>query len=141
MENANARRNVRRQLAVIGGWTEPHGSRPFFDTLLLGVYDDHGQLHYIGQTRGGFTDADLGRVWKRLHALKTRTSPFHTVPRTTGRAHWVKPLLVADVKFTDWTSGGKLRHATFVGLRDDVRAHDVRKGAHSSAAPHLYGAA
>ena len=132
-----------RHLAVIGGWTEPRGSRPFFGTLLLGVYDAGGRLHYIGQTRAGFTDADLGRVWKRLRALKSKTNPFHGVPRTSERMHWVKPLLVADVKFSGWTAGGTLRHPAFLGLLEEVKARDVRKGSERSDGdgPHLYGGA
>ena len=61
---------MRRQACVIGGWTEPRGSRPFFGALLLGVYDDSGRLQYIGHSGAGFTDAELGRVWKRLRALE-----------------------------------------------------------------------
>jgi bifunctional non-homologous end joining protein LigD len=130
-----------RKTVVVGGWTEPRGSRPFFESLLLGVYDEHGHLEYVGQTRAGFTDADLGRAWKRLHALKARTNPFHAAPRTTRPAHWVKPSLVVDVRFTGWTTGGKLRHASFAGLRDDVKAHDVRRGTHHHDGSRLYGAA
>ena len=59
---------VRRQVCVIGGWTDPRGSRPFFGALLLGVYDEAGRLQYIGHSGAGFTDAELGRVWKRLRA-------------------------------------------------------------------------
>ena len=118
---------VRHQTCVVAGWTEPRGSRPFFGALLLGVYDDDGRLHYIGHTGAGFNDAELGRVWKKLQALKTRHSPFITTPRTNERPHWVKPDLVAEVKFTEWTADGKLRHPTYLGLRDDVVASSVRK--------------
>jgi bifunctional non-homologous end joining protein LigD len=118
---------VRRQACVVAGWTEPRGSRPFFGALLLGMYDDHGRLQYIGHSGAGFSDAELGRVWKRLHALKTKTSPFPVVPRTNERAHWVKPMLVAEVKFTEWTADGKLRHPTYLGLRDDIKPESVRK--------------
>jgi bifunctional non-homologous end joining protein LigD len=118
---------VRHQTAVIAGWTEPRGSRPFFGALLLGVYDDAGRLHYIGHTGAGFSDAELGRVWKALQTLKTKTSPFAVTPRTNERAHWVKPKLVAEVKFTEWTADAKLRHPTYLGLRDDVRPASVRK--------------
>jgi len=104
------------QTCVIGGWTEPRGSRPFFGGLLLGVYDDDGRLRYIGHTGAGFTDAQLGRVWKELRQLKTRVCPFSTTPRTGERAHWVKPRLKADVKITGWTADGKLRHPTYVRL-------------------------
>jgi bifunctional non-homologous end joining protein LigD len=118
---------VRRQACVVAGWTEPRGSRPFFGALLLGMYDEHGRLQYIGHSGAGFSDAELGRVWKQLHALKTKTCPFPIVPRTNERAHWVKPKLVAEVKFTEWTADGKLRHPTYLGLRDDVKPESVRK--------------
>ena len=118
---------VRQQTAVIAGWTEPRGSRPFFGALLLGVHDGAGRLHYIGHTGAGFTDAELGRVWKALQALKTKTSPFAVIPRTNERAHWVKPRLLAEVKFTEWTADGKLRHPTYLGLRDDVKPEEVRR--------------
>src|SRR5687768_4403343 len=118
---------VRHQTAVIAGWTEPRGSRPFFGALLLGVYDDAGRLHYIGHTGAGFSDAELGRVWKALQTLKTKTSPFAVTPRTNERAHWVKPRLLAEVKFTEWTADGKLRHPTYLGLRDDLKPASVQK--------------
>ena len=118
---------VRHQTCVVGGWTEPRGSRPFLGALLLGVYDDDGRLHYIGHTGAGFSDAELGRVWKKLQALKTKTCPFATTPKTNERPYWIKPRLVAEVKFTEWTADGKLRHPTYLGLRDDVKPQDVRK--------------
>jgi bifunctional non-homologous end joining protein LigD len=118
---------VRRQACVVAGWTEPRGSRPFFGALLLGVHDERGRLQYIGHTGAGFTDAELGRVWKRLHALEVRTPPFQIVPRTNERPHWVKPALVAEVKFTEWTADAKLRHPTYLGLRDDIDPRNVRR--------------
>lgn len=118
---------VRRQACVIGGWTDPRGSRPFFGALLLGIYDDHQRLQYIGHSGAGFTDAELGRVWKRLRELATKMSPFAATPRTNAPPHWVRPKLVAEVKFTEWTADGKLRHPTYIGLRDDMKAESVRK--------------
>jgi bifunctional non-homologous end joining protein LigD len=118
---------VRHQTCVIGGWTDPRGTRPFFGALLLGVYDAEGRLEYVGHSGAGFSDAELGRVWKRLHAIQTRTCPFATPPRTNEKPHWVKPVLVAEVKFTEWTADAKLRHPTYLGLRDDVNPRSVRK--------------
>lgn len=118
---------VCHQTCVVGGWTDPRGSRPFFGALLLGVYDERGALQYIGHTGAGFTDAGLGRVWKELHALESRSCPFASRPRTNERPHWVKPHLVVDVKFTEWTADGRLRHPTYRGLRDDVDPAAVRK--------------
>jgi bifunctional non-homologous end joining protein LigD len=118
---------VRRQAAVIGGWTEPRGSRPFFGALLLGVHDDQGRLQYIGHSGAGFTDAELGRVWKRLRALEVKTSPFTPAPKTNEKPHWVDPKLVAEVKFTEWTADHKLRHPTYLGIRDDIAAARVTR--------------
>ena len=118
---------VRHQTCVVGGWTEPRGTRPFFGALLLGVHDEAGVLRYIGHTGAGFSDAELGRVWKQLQALRTRTSPFATVPKTNEKPHWTKPKLVVEVKFTEWTADRKLRHPTYLGMRDDVKAESVRK--------------
>jgi bifunctional non-homologous end joining protein LigD len=112
---------VTHQPFVVAGWTEPRGSRPFFGALILGAYDDRGALQYVGQTGAGFTDAELGRVWKQLHALEVKTPPFAIVPRTNKPPHWVKPKLVAEVQFKGWTADGTLRHATYMGLRDDVK--------------------
>ena len=118
---------VRHQTCVVGGWTDPRGSRPFFGALLLGVYDEDGALQYVGHTGAGFSDAELGRVWKMIHALQTRKCPFAGQPRTNERPHWVKPKLVVEVKFTEWTADGRLRHPTYLGVRDDVEPADVRK--------------
>ena len=118
---------VRRQACVIGGWTDPRGSRPFFGALLLGVHDDAGRLQYIGHSGAGFTDAELGRVWRRLRALSTKISPFAKTPKTNAPPHWVEPKLVAEVKFTEWTADGKLRHPTYIGLRDDIKPASVKK--------------
>ena len=118
---------VRHQTCVVGGWTEPRGTRPFFGALLLGVHDADGGLRYIGHTGAGFSDAELGRVWKQLQALRTKTSPFTTTPRTNEKAHWTKPRLVVEVKFTEWTADDKLRHPTYLGMRDDVKAESVKK--------------
>jgi bifunctional non-homologous end joining protein LigD len=118
---------VRRQACVVAGWTDPRGSRPFFGALLLGVYNEKNRLQYVGHTGAGFSDAELGRLWKRLEGIRTKTCPFSIVPRTNERPHWVAPQLVAEVKFTEWTADGKLRHPTYLGLRDDVKAETVHK--------------
>ena len=118
---------VRHQTCVIGGWTDPRGTRPFFGALLLGVLDADGRLQYVGHTGAGFSDAELGRVWKKLHAIQSKECPFASQPRTNEKPHWVKPRLVAEVKFTEWTADGKLRHPTYLGLRDDVDPRTVRK--------------
>jgi bifunctional non-homologous end joining protein LigD len=101
---------------IVGGWTDPRGSRPFFGALLVGIPDDQGELRYVGRVASGFADAQLGLVWKQLHALKSRASPFAVRPDTTERAHWVKPQLNVRVQFSGWTRDGRLRRPVFAGL-------------------------
>jgi bifunctional non-homologous end joining protein LigD len=117
MDTAAADTEVRELSCVVAGWTEPRGSRPFIGGLLLGVSDDNGGLRYVGHAAAGLNDAELGRLWKRLHTLKTKACPFRTVPRTSERAHWVKPSLAVHVKFSGWTADGKLRHPAYAGLQ------------------------
>ena len=120
--------------AIVGGWTEPRGSRPFFGSLLLGIADEQGELRYVGRALSGFTDAQLGLIWKQLRALRARTSPFPVVPETAERAHWVKPKLAVQVRFSGWTKDGRLRRPVFVGLEADGRRERAHKERHSVAA-------
>jgi bifunctional non-homologous end joining protein LigD len=113
------------QSCVVGGWTEPRGSRPHFGALLLGLWGAEG-LRYVGHTGAGFGQAELARVAARLRPLETESCPFATRPRTNERPHWTEPLLVAEVRFTEWTADGKLRQPTYLGLRDDLTAGDVQ---------------
>ncbi len=123
-----------RQEFVIGGYTDPQGSRAGFGALLLGVYDGDA-LRYCGKVGTGFDDAMLKRLSSQLAALAADKAPFVNPP--TGaegrRAHWVKPQLVGEVSFTEWTRDGTLRHPSFQGLREDKRARDVvrEKPAHA----------
>ncbi len=110
---------VRSQEFVIGGWTEPRGTRAYFGALLLGVHEN-GALEYVGHTGTGFDERELRKVSTLLEPLETPRCPFRVRPRPNQPAHWVKPTLVAEVKFTEWTDDGKLRHPTYLGLRDDV---------------------
>jgi bifunctional non-homologous end joining protein LigD len=117
---------VRRQEFVIGGWTEPRQSRSHFGALLLGVYE-HKQLQYVGHTGTGFSEQELARVARLLQRLATSTCPFAVRPKPNEPPHWVRPRLIADVKFTEWTTDGKLRHPTYLGLRDDIDPLTVRR--------------
>ena len=117
---------------VIGGWTEPRQTRQYFGALLLGLYDDRG-LRYVGHIGTGFDQKELARVAKLLKARGTKTSPFIDAIKSNEPAHWVRPDLVAQVRFTEWTSDHKLRHPVYLGLRDDKPAIEVR--AESSGAP------
>ena len=115
---------LRRQEVVIGGFTEPEGSRIGIGALLVGVYD-RAQLVYIGKVGTGFSDRILRDLKKRLGALEQESAPFATRPTGVGRAHWVKPVLVAEVAFGEWTADGKMRHPSFQGLREDKPATEV----------------
>jgi len=117
---------VHEQEFVIGGWTEPRHSRSYFGALLLGVYNG-GDLVYTGHTGTGFNGKELARVWKLLKPLESATSPFTPKPKTNEHPHWVRPELVAQIKFTEWTADGKLRHPVYLGLRDDKKAADVTR--------------
>ncbi len=117
---------VHEQEFVIGGWTEPRHTRASFGALLIGVYEG-GELIYSGHTGTGFNQQELARVMTLLKPLETRTSPFAIKPKTNEPAHWVKPQLVAQVKFTEWTADGKLRHPVYLGLRDDKKAAEVTR--------------
>ncbi|MFZ0287359.1 MAG: non-homologous end-joining DNA ligase [Terriglobales bacterium] len=108
---------------VIGGYTDPEGSREYFGAVVLGLYDEHGQLIHVGQAGTGFTQATLKEIWQILKPLETKRSPF-TGPVEAANAHWVKPKQVAEIKFTEWThetaeGGMKLRAPVFMGLRED----------------------
>ncbi len=116
-----------RQEFVIGGFTEGEGSRHGIGSLLLGHYKD-GALIYAGKVGTGFTMKSLDDAIKRLAPLEQSKSPFTPMPsraQTGPRVHWVKPALVAEVAFSEWTDDGRLRHPSFQGLRFDKPANDV----------------
>ena len=119
---------IREQEFVVGGWTEPRGTRSNLGALLLGVYDEDGKLHYVAHVGSGFNEAELDRLMRALKPLATSRCPFDEPPPGTNETpHWVKPRLVAQVKFTEWTDEGRLRHPTYLGLRDDVKPKGVRR--------------
>ena len=113
-----------RQEFVVGGYTEPRNSRQHIGALLLG-YFDRGRFIYVGHTGGGFTGAGLAEMYRRLAPLEQSKSPFEETPKTNERAHWVKPEVVVEVKFNEWTSDGKLRQPIYLGTRDDKKASEV----------------
>jgi bifunctional non-homologous end joining protein LigD len=120
---------VREQEFVIGGWTEPRQTRSYFGALLLGVNEENEDrrkgLVYVGHTGTGFNERELARLMRLLRPLETADCPFRSRPKTNERPHWVRPELVAQVKFTEWTADAKLRHPVYLGLRDDKRAAEV----------------
>lgn len=127
-----------RQEMVIGGYTDPAGARSGFGALLLGVHENGG-LRYAGKVGTGFNETTLKTLHKKLQALKVAEPPFVNPPRgaEARRAHWVRPSLVAEVRFTEWTRDGTLRHPSFQGLREDKAAADVVK--ENAAAPAAAG--
>jgi len=127
---------------VVGGWTEPRQTRTHFGALLLGVYAEApsgSSLVYVGHTGTGFNERELTRLMKLLKPLETKACPFRERPRTNEKPHWVRPKLVAQVKFTEWTSDAKLRHPVYLGLRDDKKPEDVQREPasrlHAASAP------
>jgi len=113
-----------RQEFVIGGWTEPRGSRSAFGALLLGVYAGKN-LVYAGHVGTGFDQLKLRALGKQLAAIESPDSPFAVKPKTNTKAHWVKPSLVAEIEFAEWTRDEILRQAVFVGLRTDKDAGEI----------------
>ncbi len=114
-----------RQEFVIGGFTDPQGSRTGIGSLLLGMHDDDGVLQYAGNVGSGFNDATLRDLKKKLDALATDESPFPPKAVAGRKHHWVKPKLICEVSFAEWTSSGSVRHAVFHGLRADKPAKAI----------------
>ena len=125
-----------RQEFVIGGYTDPQGSRTGIGSLLLGVYDKDGVLQYAGNVGSGFNEATLRELKKKLSALDTDQSPFPRKAVAGRKPHWVKPKLIAEVSFAEWTKSGSVRHAVFQGLRDDKPAKGIKR----EMAQHMEGA-
>lgn len=113
-----------RQEFVIGGFTDPKGSRSGLGSLLLGVHDAQGKLRYAGNVGTGFDTAMLDSLRKQLDPLVVDSAPFAELPRGI-KGHWVKPKLVAEVSFGAWTNEGRVRHSVFHGLRSDKPARAV----------------
>jgi bifunctional non-homologous end joining protein LigD len=124
-----------RQEFVVGGYTDPQGTRSGFGSLLLGVYDEARRLQYAGNVGTGFNAAELKDLRARMQRLATEHCPFDAAVRIGGHPHWLRPSLVAEVSFGEWTRDGSLRHAVFHGLRADKPASGVRREAARRAAP------
>jgi bifunctional non-homologous end joining protein LigD len=115
-----------KQELVIGGYTNPKGSRDYFGALLVGYYAK-GKLYYAGKVGTGYSEDTLTLLGKKLQKLKTTKCPFVNYDETLTGVNWVKPTLVAEFQFAQWTKGGKLRVGRYKGLRDDKSAKDVVK--------------
>jgi bifunctional non-homologous end joining protein LigD len=122
---------TQRQECVIGGYTDPEGSREYFGALVLGLYDQKKRLIHVGQAGTGFDHKMLKEILTRLEPLKTKENPFHGEIGGLRKVHFVRPELVAEIKFTEWThetaeGGLKLRAPVFMGLRFDKSAEECR---------------
>jgi bifunctional non-homologous end joining protein LigD len=116
-----------RQEFVIGGFTDPQGGRVGIGSLLLGTYDENKVLRYAGNVGTGFNEATLRDLKKKLDALHTDESPFPPRSVAGRKHHWVKPRLICEVSFAEWTETGSVRHAVFQGLRDDKPAKGITR--------------
>jgi bifunctional non-homologous end joining protein LigD len=115
------------QEAVICGYTMPQKSRKYFGSLIMGLHEN-GELKYVGNCGTGFNDVSLKELFMRFELLKTSTCPFKRVPKLTGakgKPVWIKPELVANIKFLEWTGDGIMRSPVFMGLREDKDAAEV----------------
>ncbi|STX60985.1 DNA ligase D [Legionella birminghamensis] len=118
---------VKRQEYVIAGFTPPQGARRYFGSLYLGVFNEKGKLEYSGNVGTGFTEASLKTVYQALLPLVIEKNPFTTNPPGCRTATWVKPELVAEVEFSEWTKESNLRHPSFKGLRRDKTAKTIHR--------------
>jgi bifunctional non-homologous end joining protein LigD len=122
---------TQQQECVIGGYTDPRGSREHFGSLVLGLYDDKDRLVHVGQAGSGFTATTHEQMWQRLKKLETDKNPFYGAVDAGRKTHWVKPELVAEIKFSEWThetseGGLKMRAPVFLGLRQDKSPRECR---------------
>ena len=129
------------QECVIGGYTDPRGSREHFGSIVLGLYDERGRLLPVGQAGSGFTHKTHEAMWKKLKELETDNSPFAEKPGSSRGLHFVKPQLVAEIKFSEWThpgaaGGPKMRAPVFTGIRFDKKPPECVFEIPKKAAPH-----
>jgi bifunctional non-homologous end joining protein LigD len=130
---------TKSQEFVIGGYTLPEGNRKYFGSLLVGYYSPDG-LMFAGRVGTGFSDKVLADLYAKIQKLRVPPCPFINLPEKTRgswglgitpavmkRCQWVKPVLVAQVKFTEWTHDNQLRQPVFLGLRTDKEAKDVAR--------------
>ncbi|MGE5141489.1 MAG: non-homologous end-joining DNA ligase [Rudaea sp.] len=129
-------KTLHQQDAVIGGFTKPRGSRKALGALVLGVYQGE-DLVYIGHTGGGLTMAELAELRERLDPLIVDTSPFKTKPKTNTPATWVRPELVCEVRYSNWTREGYMRQPIYLGLREDKNPREVTRDMPIETAPPL----
>jgi bifunctional non-homologous end joining protein LigD len=127
-------KTLHRQEVVIAGFTNPKDGRKFFGSLIAGVYKDN-QLTYVGHIGTGFDNAKIKSLHAKLIKLEQKDCPFDTVPETNAPPTWIKPKIVAEVEFSNWTTEGQMRHPVFVGLREDKSAEEVNQEKYFSKDP------
>lgn len=115
-----------RQEVVIGGYTEPRGGRKYLGSLLAGVYEK-GEFIYVGHSGGGIPDDQRKKLLDKLQRLERKSSPFSTEPKPNAPVHWVRPEVVCEMSFSEWTSDGMMRHPSFEGLRSDKKPAQVHR--------------
>jgi bifunctional non-homologous end joining protein LigD len=118
-------KNHKTDEGIIVGFTEPRGSRARFGALVLGQYRNNDELTFIGHTGTGFTDRTLNDLYHKMKPLITEKSPFKTKIPLNSPITWIKPKLVAQLKFTEWTASNHMRHPVFLGLREDKKAKEI----------------
>ena len=127
---------LRFEFALVVGWTDPEGARPWLGAMLRAYYDPNGRLVYAGRVGAGIDHAELGRLRRRLQPLATFEMPLDVAPPRTNRfgsalvlsrVHWVRPELVAEVKYLTWTNDNLLRQVVYEGLREDKDPIEVRR--------------
>lgn len=115
-----------RQEVVIGGYTEPRGGRKYLGSLILGVYDK-GEFIYVGHSGGGIPDAQRKALYEKLQKRERKTSPFKTQPKPNAPVHWVRPELITEMAFSEWTNEGYMRHPQYVGMRTDKDPTSIKR--------------
>ncbi len=135
---------TKRQECVIGGYTDPKGSREHFGSVVLGLYDESGRLIHVGQAGSGFTQTTHEAMWQKLRKIQADKSPFHGKVEALRKVHWVRPELVAEINFSEWThetgdGGLKMRAPVFEGLRFDKDPRECVFEKPSASAPGARG--
>lgn len=123
---------LHRQEFLIGGFSPPKGNRNYFGSLYLGYYNKKDELTYCGNVGTGFTQESLKKIYGKLSKNIIKNNPFSTRPPGITTAIWVKPLLICEVEFTEWTSDGSLRHPSFKGLRQDKNPTEISRDSKKS---------
>jgi bifunctional non-homologous end joining protein LigD len=119
-------KTAKREGVLITGFTQPKGGRKYFGSLIMGQYKNR-KLRYVGHVGGGFNDKNLADIHAKLIPFVIDHSPFSIPPETNGPVTWVKPTLLADVAFSNWTRGHHMRHPIFIGLRNETTIPEMKK--------------